>query len=133
MKSVAARVLAMSGAATIALSAPASAAVQAQSASYSPWAALSAFAGQSSSQALCGAAATTAAQTGTPGCVLPATDAPVAPVGNEPVAVVPEAVGGTGLGVLPLIAGLAVLAGAIALIASSGDDDDITVTPVSPV
>ena len=136
MKSLGTRLVAIAGAVTFVASAPAAAAVQAQqSTSYSPWAALSALAAPASSQALCGAAASTAAtaaQSGTPGCVLPATDAP-APVAPAHAAV-PVAETGTtaGLGVIPLIAGLAVLAGAVALLLGKNGNDSITARPISP-
>lgn len=101
----------------------------------SPWVALSALSTPASATAVCaaGAAAVSAAQAPAPGCVLPVVDQPppvpaapiVAPVG-EP------AVEGRGIGLLPILAGLAVIAGVAALILSGGDDDDDDVEPISP-
>jgi hypothetical protein len=133
MKSFAARMAVLASAASFALSAPAAAAARTQTAAYSPWAALSAFAAPASSQALCGAAAASAAasaaaQSGTPGCVFPTLDAPVetAPIGT-PAAVV----AGGGIGILPLLAGLAALGGLAALLLSNGDNGpgQISVSP----
>ncbi len=104
-------------------------------ASISPLVALSALGSQASRAALCGAAVTSsmgaaAAQApGTPGCVLPMLDAPVAPVVQEvvpvftpePVAIVPAA---SGFSFLPLLAGLAVLGGLAFLLLRDNDDDD---------
>lgn len=138
MKSFAARLVIMTGAATMLVSGPAAAAVQSQSAAYSPWAALSAFAAPASSQALCGAAAASAAgaavsaQAGTPGCVFPTLDAPVAaPVAETAPIATPAAVAaGGGVGILPLLVGLAALGGLAALLLSNGDSQtQISVSP----
>ncbi len=117
--------------------APASAAAKAAPAvDYSPWAALSAFAAPSSSQALCGAAAAAAAGAavqGTPGCVFPTLDAPVAPPVAEaaPIATPAAVSAGGGVGILPLLVGLAALGGLAALLLANGDDtpDQISDSP----
>ena len=117
--------------------AAASASVAATS-NYSPWASLSAFASPVSSQALCGSAvasaAASAAAQAAPGCVLPAVDpVPVPVVQSAPVAV-PVAASGGGIGILPLLLGLAALAGLAALLLGNNDDDDDTIVarPISP-
>jgi hypothetical protein len=135
MKMYAARLVAMATAASFAVSAPAAAAAQTQSAAYSPWAVLSALASPSSSNALCGTAAASAvasavAQTGTPGCVFPAVDAPVvAPVSEAAPLATP--VSGRGIGILPLLAGLAALGGLAAVLLGNGGSgsDQISVSP----
>jgi len=144
MKSVISRIVALSGVIAMTTSAPALAAAQAQGPAYSPWAALSAFASQSSSTALCGssvagAAAATAQAGAAPGCVLPQVDAPLpAPVETAaPVALPPAAAvaAGGGIGVLPLLVGLAALAGIAALLLRGGNgnnDDGIVLRPISP-
>jgi len=147
MNSRVARLLAVTAAATFMASAPAAAAGQIQSAAYSPWAALSAFAAPSSSQALCGMAASNAAanaaaasttsngQSGTPGCVLPVLDTPPAPVpAANPV---PSPVAGGALpssfNAIPLLLGLAVLGAAAALALGNGNSNDsIVARPISP-
>lgn len=136
MKSFAARLVVMASAATMLASGPAAAAVRTQSVAYSPWAALSAFASPASSQALCGAAAasavSSAVQAGTPGCVFPAVDAPVAaPVAETaPLGTPAATVAGGGLGILPLLAGLVALGGVAALLLSNGDSQtQISVSP----
>jgi hypothetical protein len=131
MKSIAARLVVMAGAATFLVSAPANAGAQTQTADYSPWAALSAFAAPASSQALCGAAgagaavaaAAATAQAGTPGCVFPTLDAPVAPPVAEtaPLATPAVVAAGGGIGILPLLLGLAVFGGAAALLIGQGE------------
>jgi hypothetical protein len=136
MKSFAARLAVLAGAATMMVSGPAAAA-SASVTSYSPWVAYSAFAGQASSQALCGTAAASvavsAAQAGTPGCVFPTVDAPVAaPVAETaPIATPAAVVAGGGVGILPLLAGLAALGGFAALLLSNGNggSDQISVSP----
>ena len=111
-----------------------------------PLVALSVFGTQESRSAVCAAGSAAAAAAGTaaaaqagaaPGCVLPAVDAPppVAVVEPAPpVAVVePVAVGGGGIGVLPLLLGLAAIAAAVALLAKGGgNDNDEIIVPVSP-
>jgi hypothetical protein len=89
-----------------------------------------------SSQALCGAAAAAAAGAavqGASGCVFPAADAPVAaPVAETAPLGTPAAVAaGGGIGVLPLLAGLAALGGVAALLLSNGNNgpDQISVSP----
>jgi hypothetical protein len=122
--------------ATLLAAAPASAAMTPAPVAYSPWAALSAFAAPASSQALCGAAAAAAAGTaaqGVSGCVFPALDAPVvAPVAEAaPIATPAGVVAGGGIGILPLLAGLAALGGLAALLLSNGGSgpDQISVSP----
>jgi hypothetical protein len=86
-----------------------------------PWAVLSVMNGGASAAAVCGAAAAaaaTAAQGTAAGCVLPAVDTPpaVAQAGPPPpIPVPPVEPAGAGLGVSPLLLGLAVLAGAVGL------------------
>lgn len=129
MKSFAARLVITASAGTFLISGPAAAVARAPTAAYSPWASLSAFASPVSSQALCGAAASAAAgaavaaQAGTPGCVFPAVDAPVAaPVSQTaPIATPAAAVAGGGVGILPLLLGLAALGGVAALMLSNGE------------
>ena len=101
----------------------------------SPWAALSAFSTQSSASAACvaGAAAITAAQSSPPGCVLPVVDtAPVPPARVTPAYV--PAVEREGIGLLPILAGLALIAGlaALFLLDDDDDDDEDEVEPISP-
>ncbi len=115
--------------------------------SISPLVALSAFGTQSSSSAVCaaglqGSAAAVAAAgqavvvPGTQGCVLPMIDQPVAPMVADvppPVYLPPAAVASQGLGFLPLIAGLALVAGLAALLLRDKDDGDgLIIGPVSP-
>jgi len=103
--------------------------------SISPWVALSALSTQSSASAVCvaGAAAVSAAQAPAAGCVLPVVDqpppVPVAPAVTP--AVVPVVEDGGGIGLLPILLGLAAVAGIAALILSNDDDDDEDV-PMSP-
>lgn len=87
-----------------------------------PWAVLSVMSGGASAAAVCGAAATaaaTAAAQGTAtGCVLPTVDTPpaVAQAGPPPpIPVPPVEPAGMGLGISPLLLGLAVLAGGVGL------------------
>jgi hypothetical protein len=94
----------------------------APSAQISPWAALAALSGGAPSAVLCGgaAAAAAAAQTAAPGCVLPAVDNPApvteaAPPQPIPVPPVEPAGGGLGLGMSPLLLGLAAVAAGVAL------------------
>ena len=138
MKSFAARLALVASAASVLVSGPASAAARTHTAVYSPWAALSAFAAPASSQALCGAAAASAAaaaasaQPGTPGCVFPAVDPPVAPPVAEaaPLSTPAAVVAGGGIGILPLLLGLAALGGAAALLLGNGDGQaQISVSP----
>jgi hypothetical protein len=137
MKSIAARLVVMASAATFVVSAPANAAARTQTADYSPWAALSAFAAPASSQALCGAAAAgaaaaAAAQAGTPGCVFPTLDAPVAPpvANTAPLATSAAVAAGGSVSILPLLLGLALLGGAAAFLIGQGEGQ--TQLAVSP-
>lgn len=131
------KLVAAFGGASLLMAAPATAAARAApSVDYSPWAALSAFAAPASSQALCGAAAAAAAGAaiqGAPGCVFPAVDAPVPPPVAEaaPLATPAAVVAGGGIGILPLLAGLAALGGLAALLLSNGDNDgdQISISP----
>jgi hypothetical protein len=136
MKSISARLLVLTSTASLLFSAPAAA--RTQMPAYSPWAALSAFAAPVSSQALCGAAAATAAgvaasaQGSSPSCVFPALDAPVAPPVAEtaPLGTPAAVVAGGGIGVLPLLLGLAALGGLAALLLGNGEgQDQISVSP----
>lgn len=147
MTSFTARVLAAASAASLLISTPVAAAPVAGAAKaqtlprYSAWAMLAATASPASAAALCGTSAATAAaamqQSGV-GCVLPAVDAPPPVATSETAAAVPAAssAAASSLGVLPLLLGLAGLAGAAALLLSSGNgNDDINVgqpIPVSP-
>jgi hypothetical protein len=102
---------------------------------------MSALASQGSSSALCAAgasaAAASAAQAAAPGCVLPQVDAPVpvvqapeaAPLGTGIVAPAATA----GIGFLPILLGLAALAGIAALVLSQGSDNARVRLPNSPV
>ena len=109
--------------------------------SISPLVALSALGSQASRAAMCGASVSSAmgaaaAQggvvAGTPGCVLPMVDQPVAPVVQEvvpvytpePVAVAVVPVASPSFSFLPLLAGLAVLGGLAFLLLRDNDDDD---------
>ena len=90
-----------------------------------PWAALSVLSAGAPAAALCGAAATAAAQPAA-GCVLPAVDAPAVAAGPPPPTPVPpvEPVGG-GLGISPLWLALGALAiGAAAYFLLKNDDDN---------
>lgn len=102
----------------------------------SPWISMSATAGPASSQALCGAAgaaaaANAAAQAGTPGCVFPTVDAAPPPVAETAPIGSPAAVAaGGGVGILPLLLGLAALGGLAALLLSNGDGGtQISISP----
>jgi len=85
-----------------------------------------------STAAVAGAAA--GMQSPAPGCVLPVTAPPpaVAAEAAPPPVVAPPPPVGSGIGVLPLLLGLAALAGVAVLIASSDDDDNGDLIPVSP-
>lgn len=103
--------------------------------SISPWVALSALTTPASASAACaaGAAAVTAAQAPAAGCVLPVVDPP-APAPPAPVVtpVITSDVDGGGIGLLPILAGLAVVAGLAALLLIDNDDDDDDDEAVSP-
>jgi hypothetical protein len=131
------RLTAMAAVLAMVSAAPAQAAAQAQAQLVSPWAALSAVASPSSSAALCAssssASASSTSQDTAPGCVLPLLDAPAA----APVATgaVPTAapLAGAGFNVVPLLLGLAALAGLAALVLGGNSDDDVIVgRPISP-
>lgn len=136
------KIAAVLAAASMALSSPAAAAVQAQSAQaslMSPWVALSALGSTGSSAALCANAAATAAatQAGPGGCVLPQIDpAPVAVAPEAAPAPLPVAAAAPvagGLGFLPILLGLAAVAAGVALIAGKGNGtDNINLPPLSP-
>ena len=83
----------------------------------SPWAVLSVMSGGASAAAVCGAAAAAAAAAQTPGgCVLPQMDVvPVAEAPPQPIPVPPVEPAGAGLGISPLLLGLAALAAGVAL------------------
>ena len=113
--------------------------------SISPLVALSALGSQASRAALCGSAVTSsmgaaAVQTpGTPGCVLPMLDTPVAPVVTEvppPVYIPPPVavpVAAPSFSFLPVLAGLAVLGGlAFLLLRDKDDDRGFNFQPISP-
>jgi hypothetical protein len=84
-----------------------------------PWAALAVMSGTAPAAVLCGSvAAAAAAQTPGTGCVLPAMDAPppVAQTGPPPpIPVPPVEVAGAGLGVDPLLLGLAAILAGVGL------------------
>lgn len=82
--------------------------------------------------AAAGAAAATAAQAPATGCVLPVVVTPT-PVVTEPAPVLTPAVAtGGGIGVLPLLLGLAALVGIAAVLFGSDDDGDGNLAPISP-
>lgn len=93
--------------------------------------------------AACAAGAASAAAAGSvsaaqavqaqPGCVLPVVDAPARPVATAPPPVYAEPVAARGgIGTLPLVLGLAAIAGALALLLLDDDDDDGLEVPISP-
>ena len=103
----------------------------------SPIVELSIFGSQASATALCGASATTvaasaatAAQAPTGGCVLPLVDAPPPVLISEPLPITQPIAASSGIGITPILLGLAGIAILAALIASSNDDND-NVPPVS--
>ncbi len=105
--------------------------------SVNPLATISIFGSPAAATALCGnaavAAAGAAAAQAAPGCVLPVVDPAPPPPIAEPVALppppLPPAAGGIGL--LPILLGVAGLIGLALLIASQDDDDDDDDVPVS--
>ena len=117
--------------------------------SIDPLVALSVFGTSESRAAVCAAgAAQAAAAAGAamaqaagdqPGCVLPVVDAAPAPIVTEPVpppaAAVAPAAGG-GVGALPLLLGLAAIAGIAAVILAKSDKDgdiDLPLPPGPPI
>lgn len=97
----------------------------------SPMVALSIFGSQASATALCGASATTTAASAAAtaqapggGCVLPMVDAPPPVAVAEPLPVQPVAASSGGIGITPILLGLAGIAILAALIAGSNDDND---------
>jgi hypothetical protein len=106
-----------------------------------PLVSLSVLAGSQSRAAVCAgssavsaAAAAATAQGAAPGCVLPVTGAPPPAVAETapPPPPVAAAAAPKAIGTLPLLLGLAALAGIIALIVSSGHHHNGDVTPISP-
>lgn len=106
-------------------------AVSAPAQSISPMIALSIFGSQASAAALCGSSATTvvgsaaaAAQAPAGGCVLPVVDAPPPLPIAEPAPFVPAPVAASGIGIAPILLGLAGIAILAALILSQDNDND---------
>lgn len=102
--------------------------------SISPWVALSSLSTPASAAAVCtaGAAAVTAAQAPSAGCVLPVVDQPVPPPPVATPAAVPVAEH-HGIGTLPILLGLAAIAGVVAwLLLHDDDDHDNGNEPISP-
>lgn len=138
MISIRSKMIATFCSASMLAAAPAAAAARAAPVyDVSPWILMSATAGPASSQALCGAAvaaaaANAAAQAGTPGCVFPTVDAPApVPVAeNAPIGTPAAVAAGGGVGILPLLLGLAALGGLAALLLSNGDGGtQISISP----
>ena len=127
-------------AAFIAASMLASSAASAAPRTIDPLVALSVFGTAESQAAVCAAGsaaaaagAAVAAQGAQPGCVLPVVDAAPPPVVTEappPMVVEPVATGG--IGILPLLLGLAALAAAAVLLLGDDEDDDEIQLPISP-
>ena len=106
-------------------------AVAAPAQTISPMVALSIFGSQASATALCGTSSTTvaasaaaSAQAPAGGCVLPVVDAPPPVPVTEPLPAVQPIAASSGIGITPILLGLAGIAILAALIASSGDDND---------
>jgi hypothetical protein len=103
-----------------------------------PLAIVSIFGTADSAAAICagssaGAAAAVAGQAPGAGCVLPVVDAPPPPVAETaPPPLAPAAVPASGIGVLPLLAGLAAIAVIAALILKNNNDNGEIVLPISP-
>lgn len=107
------------------------------SAAVNPYAVIGVYGSPASAQVACGNAATMAAagaaaaiaQAPAPGCVLPVIDPAAAPLVEPSAVVVPAG----GPGILPLLIGLAGVAGFAAYIASLDNDGEINVPrPLSP-
>jgi hypothetical protein len=104
-----------------------------------PLVALSVFGTAESQAAVCAAGsaaaaagAAVAAQGAQPGCVLPVVDAPPPPVVSQPTYIEPVVTRRDGIGILPLLLGLAALAAAAILLLGDDDDDDEIRIPISP-
>ena len=108
-----------------------------------PLVALSVFGTAESRAAVCAAGSSAAAAAGAaaaaqaaapPGCVLPVMDAPPPPVVTEtvppPVAVAPP-VASAGIPILPLLLGLAAIAGFAAILLNDDDEGEVNL-PISP-
>ncbi len=127
-------------AAFIAASMLASSAASAAPRTIDPLVALSVFGTAESQAAVCAAGsaaaaagAAVAAQGAQPGCVLPVVDAPPPPVVSQPTYIEPAVVTRRdGIGILPLLLGLAALAAAAILLLGDDDDDDEIRIPISP-
>jgi hypothetical protein len=89
--------------------------------SVSPLVVLSAFGTQASANAVCAAGAAAAAQAPATRCVLPVVDPAPVPAA---AATTPVYADGGGIGLVPILVGLAVVAGIAALLLIDGDDDD---------
>ncbi len=90
----------------------------------SPWATLTVLAGGAPAAAVCGAAVAATAAQPTAGCVLPAMDAPPAPVASAAPPVPVEPIAAPGFGVSPLLIGLVAIAAATALYFSVKDHNN---------
>ena len=106
-------------------------AVAAPARTISPMIALSIFGSQASAAALCGSSATTVAasaaataQAPVGGCVLPVVDAPPVIPAAEAPPFVPAPVAASGIGIAPILLGLAGIAILAALILSQNNDND---------
>ena len=112
-----------------------------------PLVALSVFGTSESRSAVCAAGAQAAAAAGAAvaaqavpgqsGCVLPVMDAAPPPVVTEPVppppaALAPVAAGGSSIGALPLLLGLAAIAAIAAVVLKHNDTDGEINLPISP-
>ncbi len=87
----------------------------------------------SSAAAVAGAATAAAGQAPGAGCVLPVVDTPPPPVAETaPPPVAPAVVPASGIGALPLLAGLAAIAVIAALLLNNNNDNGEIVLPISP-
>lgn len=114
-----------------------SAAASARISGPDPLAVLSVMSGAAPAALLCGAAAATAAaQSAAPGCVLPQLDAAPSPVVqsviDQPLPPPLPGAGGAGLGISPLLIGLFALAGGVALYLLLKGGNNNNDGPVSP-